>query len=180
MTLISKMFYLYWFLHSLNYGGLNQMIFLLRHFFSSVLFSLLLSPEVYLSCSVKPLFCKVSWYIGIDCDKNIFIRWYIWYTFFYWFWQLFQYGCGVIGIFVAVICIIIWSAIWLVNTSVKINLYVNEIYCLQIGLNYCSKTTIFEYFHNSFPLMFCLLTCPSSLSNPTDSLSEIFEDLFKK
>ena len=41
------------------------MIFPLRRFFSSVLFSLLLSLAMYLKCSVKPLFCKASGYIGV-------------------------------------------------------------------------------------------------------------------
>ena len=94
------------------------MICLLDRFFSSVIFSLSLPLAMYLSCSVKPLFCKATWYIGTDSVKTFLFN-DIWHTFFYWFWQLFQYGCGVTGIFVDVNWIIIWLFIWLLSTRLS-------------------------------------------------------------
>ena len=134
----------------IDYRGLNQMICLLDRFFSSVIFCLSLPLAMYLSCSVKPHFCKATWYIGTDCVKTFLFN-DIWHTFFYWFWQLFQYSCGVTGIFVDVNWII-----W--RTRVKIKLCIKENYYSQIGLDCYSRTKIFEYFQNSFLLTFCLWT----------------------
>ena len=44
----------------IDFGGLNQLIFLLRRFFSSVLVSLYLSLVMLLICSIKPFFCKAT------------------------------------------------------------------------------------------------------------------------
>ena len=79
----------------LNIGSYNHWIwwiepndFLLHNFFSFVLFSLLLSLAMHLSCSEKPFFRKATWYIDTDCLKTYLFD--IWHMFSYWFWQLFQ------------------------------------------------------------------------------------------
>ena len=56
------------------------------------------------------------------------------------------------GAFVEVNWIIIWFSISLVSTSVKIKLYVIEIYYSYTGLDCCSKTRIFETFVRAFLL----------------------------
>ena len=91
------------------------------------------------------------------------------------------------GAFVEVNWIIMWFSIWLVSISVKIKLYVKEIYYSYTGLDCYSKTRIFENFARAFLLRFVCGTerfrkkpIPSFLYHLTDSLSTIFDNLFNK